>query len=96
MSVRVHVQEGVVNNKIWPFNVFACTSLARLQPIQHELQVLMCEQVTGYFEEMYGPCVWVIRLSQAGPLVAWSIGLDNMLVCTDMTTCQTRTSTNPS
>jgi hypothetical protein len=39
-----------------------------------------------------------LQLSNAGPLAAWSVG--NLkylgdLICTDLTTCQTRSSTNP-
>jgi hypothetical protein len=32
-----------------------------------------------------------VQLSQVGALVAWSIGADGSLACTDITTCQIRT-----
>jgi hypothetical protein len=32
-----------------------------------------------------------VELSQAGPLLAWSVGDDLDLVCTDVATCQIRT-----
>lgn len=34
-----------------------------------------------------------IELSQAGPLTAWSVGHDEALVGTDVSTCRLRTST---
>jgi hypothetical protein len=40
-----------------------------------------------------GPVVNALQLSQAGALSAWSVGDDRALVCTDITTCQTVTST---
>jgi hypothetical protein len=36
-----------------------------------------------------------LELSHIGPLAAWSVGGDNALVRTDLTTCQTHSSTNP-
>jgi hypothetical protein len=39
--------------------------------------------------------VTALQLSQAGPFEAWSVGPDKALVCTDLTTCQMRASTNP-
>jgi hypothetical protein len=36
-----------------------------------------------------------VQLSRAGAVVAWSVGDDSALVCTDVTTCQILTSTDP-
>jgi hypothetical protein len=36
-----------------------------------------------------------LKLTDAGALAAWSVGGDGALVCTDLTTSQTRSSMNP-
>jgi hypothetical protein len=40
-------------------------------------------------------CMNAIQFAQAGALAVWSVGIDGALVCTDVTTCQTRSSTIP-
>lgn len=55
--------------------------------------VIVCEQV---WPEELDDCdypIGAVQLSQAGPLAVWSVGFDNALVCTDVTTCRMRTST---
>ncbi len=52
----------------------------------------MCGQVKDD-DDYLGPEVNALQLSQAGALSAWSVGDDGALVCTDLTTCDTVTST---
>jgi hypothetical protein len=70
----------------------ACGPSSSRKADDHREWTLLCPQVQSPHDRR---CVNAVQLSQATSLSAWSIGDDGALVCTDVTTCQVRTSTNP-
>jgi hypothetical protein len=52
-----------------------------------------CCDISGQVSSKKDREIRAVQLSNAGGLAAWSMGDDGALVCSDVTTCQTRAST---